>query len=145
MEAVLSHYQAPSLPGLPPLHGGLVGYLGYDVVREVERLPDAPPDELGYPDAVVSVVGQIAAYDAWRQRVTLVEAVPVPAGATTRDVLGLYDWFSMALTSTSPSSTTGASGSSIFGWRGSSNSSRRYWWPLCSTRWAWSAPKPPRA
>ena len=78
MEAVLSHYRAPSLPGLPPLHGGLVGYLGYDVVREVERLPDAPPDELGYPDAIVGVVGQIAAYDAWRQRVTLVEAVPCP-------------------------------------------------------------------
>ena len=54
-----------------------VGYLGYDVVREVEQLPDAPPDELGYPDAIVGVVGQIAAYDAWRQRVTLVEAVPV--------------------------------------------------------------------
>ena len=80
MEALLSHYRSPSLPGLPPLHGGLVGYLGYDVVREVERLPDAPPDELGYPDAILSVVGQVAAYDAWRQRVTLVEAVPVPAG-----------------------------------------------------------------
>ncbi len=91
MEAVLSHYRAPSLPGLPPLHGGLVGYLGYDVVREVERLPDAPTDELGYPDAIVGVVGQIAAYDAWRQRVTLVEAVPIPAGATTADAHDLYD------------------------------------------------------
>ena len=84
MEAVLSHYRAPSLPGLPPLHGGLVGYLGYDVVREVEQLPDAPTDELGYPDAIVGVVGQIAAYDAWRQRVTLVEAVPVPVGCHHR-------------------------------------------------------------
>lgn len=91
MEAVLSHYRAPSLPGLPPLHGGLVGYLGYDVVREIERLPDAPTDELGYPDAIVGVVGQIAAYDAWRQRVTLVEAVPIPAGATTEDAHDLYD------------------------------------------------------
>jgi anthranilate synthase component 1 len=91
MEALLSHYKAPPLEGLPPLHGGLVGYLGYDVVREVERLPAAPPDELGYPDAVVSVVGQIAAYDAWRQRVTLVEAVPVPAGASTAELHDLYD------------------------------------------------------
>jgi anthranilate synthase component 1 len=92
IDALLSHYKAPSLPGLPPLHGGLVGYLGYDVVREVEHLPSAPPDELGYPDAVVSVVGQIAAYDAWRQRVTLVEAVPVPVGASADDIFGLYDW-----------------------------------------------------
>jgi len=91
IEELLSHYRSPSLPGLPPLHGGLVGYLGYDIVREIERLPEAPPDDLGYPDAVVSVVGQIAAYDAWRQRVTLVEAVPVPAGAGARHLGDLYD------------------------------------------------------
>ena len=34
---------------LPPLHGGLVGYLGYDVVREVEHLPDVPADDRGCP------------------------------------------------------------------------------------------------
>ena len=71
--------QSPAVARVAPFHGGVVGYLGYDVVREVE-LTAPPPDELGYPDAVVSVVGQIAAYDAWRQRVTLVEAVPVPPG-----------------------------------------------------------------
>jgi anthranilate synthase component 1 len=92
IEALLSHYKSPSLEGLPPLHGGLVGYLGYDVVREVERLPNSPPDELGYPDAIVSVVGQIAAYDAWRQRVTLVEAVPIPPGSSAEDLAALYDW-----------------------------------------------------
>lgn len=91
MEVVLTRYKSPPLPGLPPLHGGLVGYLGYDVVREVEHLPEAPPDELGYPDAVVSVLGQVAAYDAWRQRVTLVEAVPVPTGAGPDVLYDLYD------------------------------------------------------
>ena len=91
IEVLLGHYRSPSLPGLPPLHGGLVGYLGYDVVREVEHLPAAPPDDLGYPTAVVSVVGQVAAYDSWRQRVTLVEAVPVPAGADEAELGRLYD------------------------------------------------------
>jgi anthranilate synthase component 1 len=88
MEAILAAYRAPALDGLPPFHGGLVGYLGYDVVREVEHLPDPPPDELGVPDAVMSVVGQLAAYDYWRQRVTLVDAVPITAGADPAD---LYD------------------------------------------------------
>jgi anthranilate synthase component 1 len=92
IEAVLSHYKSPVLEGLPPFYGGLVGYLGYDVVREVERLVSSPPDELGYPDAIVSVVGEVAAYDAWRQRATLVEAVPVPAGATSGELSALYDW-----------------------------------------------------
>ena len=53
VEAILAAYRSPRLPELPPMHGGLVGYLGYDVVREVERLPDVPPDDLGHPDAVL--------------------------------------------------------------------------------------------
>ena len=92
IEALLSYYKSPSLEGLPPWNGGLVGYLGYDVVREVERLPNAPPDELGYPDAVVSVVGEVVAYDSWRQRAALVESVPVPAGASAKELCALYDW-----------------------------------------------------
>jgi anthranilate synthase component 1 len=91
IEGLLAAYRSPALPGLPPLHGGLVGYLGYDVVREVEHLPDVPPDELGYPDAIVSVIGQVVAYDAWRQRVTLVEAVPVPPGTTAAGAGAAYD------------------------------------------------------
>src|SRR5690606_28870437 len=42
LEAVLAAWHAPALPDLPPLHGGLLGYLGYDVVREVEHLPAVP-------------------------------------------------------------------------------------------------------
>jgi anthranilate/para-aminobenzoate synthase component I len=55
-----------------------VGYLGYDVVREVERLPDVPPDDLGHPDAALVVIGQFCAFDHWRQRIVLVDNVVVP-------------------------------------------------------------------
>ena len=65
-----------SFPDLPPLHGGVMGYLGYDVIREVERLPDVPHDDRGLPDAVMSVIGSLAAFDHWRQRVYLIESVP---------------------------------------------------------------------
>jgi anthranilate synthase component 1 len=91
IRAILEQYRSPDLEGLPPLHGGLVGYLGYDVVREVEHLPDVPPDERGFPDAILSVVGQVVAYDSWRQRVTLVEAVTVPPGADRAQCDDLYD------------------------------------------------------
>src|SRR5688500_17195506 len=63
LDALLACYRSPSLPELPPLHGGVVGYLGYDIVREVERLPSVPPDDQGMPDAVLSVIGDLAAYD----------------------------------------------------------------------------------
>ena len=52
LDVVLDRYRAPRLPDLPPLQSGVVGYLGYDVVREIERLPSAPPDDRGLPDAV---------------------------------------------------------------------------------------------
>lgn len=79
LRETLKTYRSPVLPGLPPLHGGLVGYLGYDVVREVEHLPDTPPDDLGFPDAALAVIGQLAAFDHWGQRVVLVDNVVVPS------------------------------------------------------------------
>jgi anthranilate synthase component 1 len=81
VEELLQVYRSPALPDLPPLHGGVVGYIGYDVVREVERLPHVPHDDLALPDAVLSVIGQLAVFDHWRQRVTLIENVMVPDGA----------------------------------------------------------------
>lgn len=77
VEALLHHYRAPRLDALPPLQSGVVGYMGYDVVREVEHLPNTPPDDRGLPDAVLDVIGSLAAFDHWRQRVTLIESVPV--------------------------------------------------------------------
>jgi anthranilate synthase component 1 len=85
VEELLRLYRSPSLPELPPLHGGVVGYIGYDVVREVEHLPHVPYDDLALPDAVLSVIGQLAVFDHWRQRVTLIENVMVPDGAAGAD------------------------------------------------------------
>ena len=75
MEALLGIYEAPLFPDLPPLQSGLVGYIGYDVVREVEQLPDAPPDSRNLPDAVVNVIGSMVAFDHWRQRLYVLESV----------------------------------------------------------------------
>jgi anthranilate synthase component 1 len=80
LEAILGAFDSPDLPDLPPLHAGLVGYLGYDVVREVEHLPDVPTDDLGHPDAIMTVIGQLAAFDHWRQRVVLIDNVVVDPG-----------------------------------------------------------------
>ena len=91
VEALLHAYRSPAVPELPPLHGGVVGWIGYDVVREVEHLPGVPPDDQGYPDAVLSVVGEIAAYDHLRQRVTLIANALAPRDASEDDVDRLYD------------------------------------------------------
>ncbi|HEX6422406.1 MAG TPA: chorismate-binding protein [Acidimicrobiales bacterium] len=90
LEALLSAWRAPALADLPPLHGGVLGYLGYDVVREVEHLPHTPHDDQGHADAVVSVIGQLAAYDHWRQRAVLIDNVLVPPGAGDDELARLY-------------------------------------------------------
>ena len=75
VEALLDLYRAPQIDALPPFHGGIVGYLGYDVVREIERLPAIPPDDTGLPDAVLSLTGHVTAFDHFRQRLYLIENV----------------------------------------------------------------------
>ena len=86
LEELLATCGAPVFSELPPLQSGVVGYLGYDVVREVERLPDVPEDDQGFPDAALFVIGELAAFDHWLQRVVLIANVAVEAGAD-HDVL----------------------------------------------------------
>ena len=71
LEHLLGVLSAPRVEGVP-LHGGAVGYLGYDVVREVERLPDRATDDLGLDDAVMMFPRHVVALDHLRQTVTVV-------------------------------------------------------------------------
>jgi anthranilate synthase component 1 len=84
-EALTTWLTVPDLPGMPPLYAGLVGYLGWDVVRFVEHLPDAPPDDLGLDDVRLAVPGQVVAFDHLRQRLVIVTNT-IPA---ERDPAGL--------------------------------------------------------
>ena len=77
LDAVIAAYRGPIIPDLPPLQGGIMGFLGYDIVREVEHLPNTPRDDRNLPDAVMSIIGSLVAFDHWRQRMYLIESVPV--------------------------------------------------------------------
>jgi anthranilate synthase component 1 len=80
--------KGPRLPGLPPLTGGFVGYLGYDVVRRIERLPDKSVDELGLPELTMLLVTDLAAVDHHECSVVLIaNAVlrPTMSGAELDD------------------------------------------------------------
>ena len=70
-EHLVGRDRAP-LPELPPFCGGAVGWLGYDVVRLVEKLPTRLPDPLGLPEAWFGIYPAIAALDRVRQRLLLV-------------------------------------------------------------------------
>jgi anthranilate synthase component 1 len=76
--------RSPRRPDLPPLTGGLVGYLGYDVVRRLERLPVASTDDLGMPELSMMLVTDLAVLDHSDGTVLLI-ANAVRGGDTARD------------------------------------------------------------
>jgi anthranilate synthase component 1 len=55
--------RSPRVEGLPPFTGGLVGYLGYDVVRRLERIGDRTPDELGMPEIGMMLATDLVVLD----------------------------------------------------------------------------------
>jgi anthranilate synthase component 1 len=63
LEEKLAQHRAPSLPGLPRFCGGAVGYAGYDTVRYVERLPNAPLDDRQLPDLCVAFYDRMVIFD----------------------------------------------------------------------------------
>jgi anthranilate synthase component 1 len=100
----------PRLPGLPTLTGGLVGYLSYDVVRRLERLPEKAVDDLGFPELTMLLVTDIAAFDHHECNVVLIaNAIVHPAmgeaelDATYDDALARLDAMQRALASPAPS------------------------------------------
>ena len=59
----LALLHTPRLPGLPPLTGGMVGFIGYDAVRRLERLPDRTVDDLQLPELAMLFATDLAVLD----------------------------------------------------------------------------------
>lgn len=71
LQRMLDRYTEIKTPGLPRLTCGAVGYLGYDVVRLLERLPHPPPDDQGLPDAVWCFYDTLVAFDHVKHQLVL--------------------------------------------------------------------------
>ncbi|MFV0450930.1 MAG: anthranilate synthase component I [Propioniciclava sp.] len=59
----LERLHTPRADGLPPFTSGMVGYLGYDIVRRLERLPDTCVDDLQLPELVMMLAADVAVLD----------------------------------------------------------------------------------
>ncbi|MCW2521868.1 MAG: trpE [Frankiales bacterium] len=78
------------LPGLPPLTGGFVGYLSYDVVRWIERIPDKAADEFGLPELTMLLVTDLAAFDHHQCQVVLIANVMLNEAMTAAELDQVY-------------------------------------------------------
>ena len=65
---------------LPPIAAGIFGYLGYDMVREMEELGDPNPDALGLPDAILIRPTLTAVFDSVRDEIIVVTPVRASKG-----------------------------------------------------------------
>jgi anthranilate synthase component I len=63
LRETLEILHTPRFDDLPPLTGGMVGFLGYDAVRRLERLPDTTVDDLGLPELTFLLATDVAALD----------------------------------------------------------------------------------
>jgi anthranilate synthase component I len=63
LRGTLAALHTPRLPDLPPLTGGLVGYVSYDAVRRLERLPERADDDLGLPEIAFLLATDLAVLD----------------------------------------------------------------------------------
>ena len=75
LRAIVAESRIELPPGLPPMAAGLVGYMAYDVVRLIERLPDDNPDVLGVPDGIFLRPTVIAVFDTIEDAVSVITPV----------------------------------------------------------------------
>ena len=68
----VAHLKSPKIAGLPTLTGGLVGYMGYDCVRTLERLPNLASKDLDIPEMAFMLTSDLAVMDHSDGTITLI-------------------------------------------------------------------------
>lgn len=84
LRALLAESRIDLPDDLPAASAGLFGYLGYDMIRLVEHLPDVPPDPLGLPDAMLLRPSVICVLDGVKGDVTVCAPAWTDAGQSAR-------------------------------------------------------------
>ncbi|PTE19537.1 anthranilate synthase component I [Cereibacter changlensis JA139] len=84
LRALIAESRIDMPADLPAIAAGLFGYLGYDMIRLVEHLPNVNPDPLGLPDAVLMRPSVVAVLDGVKGEVTVVAPAWVASGLSAR-------------------------------------------------------------
>ncbi len=86
LEALFERWRTEDVPGAPPLTGGLVGFIGWEAIRQIEHLPNRPPAEFSMPGQAFSFVSELVVIDHRTGTVQLVASV-LNDGAESPDEL----------------------------------------------------------
>ncbi|MGA2775052.1 MAG: anthranilate synthase component I [Candidatus Omnitrophota bacterium] len=80
LKKIMQDFKSVSVKGLPRFYGGLVGYIGYDMVRFFEEIPDKNPDDLRLADSVFLLTDTILIFDHVNHLIKIVSNVFLPQG-----------------------------------------------------------------
>ena len=72
LRTLLAQFKPVPVPGLPRFQGGAVGFLSYDMIRHVERLPSLTKDDQKLPDAVFMFTDSLLVFDNLRHRLLVI-------------------------------------------------------------------------
>ncbi len=76
----LGRQRVATIADLPPFVGGAIGYAGYDVIRYVERLPNAPKDDRNLPDLDFGFYDLLVVFDNVNKTVSVIHLVDTRNG-----------------------------------------------------------------
>jgi len=92
IEKIMSNFKAAETKGLPRFSGGLVGYMGYDMVRFFENLPDKNPDDLRIPDSIFMMADSLVIFDHSTHKIkVVVNAYLAGSGQPAADSGRIYE------------------------------------------------------
>jgi anthranilate synthase component 1 len=84
LRALIAESEIDLPEDLPPMSAGLFGYLGYDMIRHVEHLPNVNEDTLGLPDAIMQRPSVVVVLDGVKGEVTVVSPAWTAGGLSAR-------------------------------------------------------------
>ncbi len=81
IKKIMKQFKFVKVAGLPRFSGGLVGYIGYDMVRFFEDIPDKNPDDLDLPDAIFMLTDTLIIFDHVMHKIKIVSNAHIKGGA----------------------------------------------------------------
>lgn len=78
IEKIMQDFKPADIKGVPRFYGGFVGYIGYDMVRFFEKLPDKNPDDLKLPDSIFILTDNIMVFDHVNHTIKIIVNVILP-------------------------------------------------------------------
>lgn len=77
VKTIMTDYKSPQIEGMPDFIGGAVGYVGYDIIRNYEKLQNINKDDIEVPELHLLLTKELVVYDHVKQKIKIIVNVPI--------------------------------------------------------------------